>query len=172
MNNIGQTQSFVLAQGFRQQNGHVTLIGIDGKERWFAELTADSDRPEVRPEEAYRALLSSMQPGWTVRLLQIFWPDPRPRNVFSVQVSEWGKGGGAHGEGCDLLHQGLTLFLQEAPLPFVRRTLLEFVSPGEEGLSWWEGLPVSLQGYGIQVRPLAPEEIQELARRVFNPEFA
>ncbi len=170
MSEIGFTQSFVLAQGFRQQTGYVALVGVDGTERLFAELTADADRPEVRPQEAYRALLSSMQPGWSVRLLQIFWPDPVPRNVFSMQVSGSGRGGRERGEGFDLLHQGLNLFLQEAPLPFVRHMVLEFVSSGEEGMAWWKGMTGLLQGYGLQARSLTQDEIQGLARRVFNPE--
>ncbi len=49
---IGFTQSFVLARGFVQVDGFDALIGHDGKKRVFAQLTADPDRPEVRPEAA------------------------------------------------------------------------------------------------------------------------
>ena len=67
---IGSTRDFVLAKGFTQVGTHAALIGEDGTRRLFAEIYADPDRPEVRPQEAYQAILSSMQPGWTLRLLQ------------------------------------------------------------------------------------------------------
>ncbi len=44
---IGFTQSFVLARGFVQVDGFDALIGHDGKKRVFAKMTADPDRPEV-----------------------------------------------------------------------------------------------------------------------------
>jgi hypothetical protein len=55
------------------------------------------------------------------------------------------------------------------PLPFATRTILEFVSLGEEGLSWWEGLTGLLEAYGMQVFTLAADEIVLLARNIFNP---
>ena len=79
---IGSTRTFVLAKGFTQVGAHAALIGEDDTRRLFAELYADPDRPEVRPQEAYQAVLSSMQPGWTLRVLQLFWPDPEPRLEF------------------------------------------------------------------------------------------
>src|SRR5512140_1323790 len=86
---IGFTQSFVLARGFEQVDGFDTLVGHDGKKRVFAQLTADPDRPEVRPEAAYLQMLNSMQPGWKLRILQIFWPDPLPRQKFYDLVETW-----------------------------------------------------------------------------------
>ena len=115
-------------------------------------------------------MLSALQPGWTVRLLQIFWPDARPRLVFQEQVAGWG-GAEARGEGQELLNQGLRLHLQAAPLPFVRRTILEFALPGEAGLAWWAGLPGLLTAYGLQVHPLAQDEIEKLAHRLLNPDL-
>ncbi|MGD2156813.1 MAG: hypothetical protein PVG14_00160 [Anaerolineales bacterium] len=167
---VGSSHDLIIAQGFRRIGEGWGLIGHDGSLRLFAELTADPDRPEVRPREAYRALLASLGSGWTVRLLQIFWPDPVPRGAFTEHVQGW-DGGGGEGEGFKLLHQSLLVFTQEAPLPFTRRTFLEFLSPGEEGAAWWEALPGLLGAYGVQVEPLAPEEIQELARWIFNPEL-
>jgi hypothetical protein len=170
MKEVGSTEGFVLAQGFVPVRGQTALVRPDGGRRMLAELTADPDRPEVRPPEAYRTLLSAMQPGWTVRILQIFWPDSRPRLAFHAQVERWG-GGEGQGEGLALLRQGLQLHLQEASLPFARRTILEFSLPGEEGLAWWEGLPGLLAAYGIHVQPLSETAIAGLARQIFNPEL-
>lgn len=165
MDQIGQTQSFVLAQGFHPLWEGEALIGNDGRARLFAELTADPDRPEVRPQEAYQALLSSLQPGWRLRMLQICWPDPLPRQAFYAQAEQWQP---KH-EGLELLHQGLLLFTQEAPLPFLRRTILEFVYPGAEGQAWWEGVAKMMENFGVTLHPLPNEEIITLAQRLFDP---
>jgi len=195
---IGQSQDFVLGQGLRQVGPYWALADAKGNLRVFAELTADSDRPDVRPREAYHAMLSSMFPGWTVRVLQLFWPDPVPRQAFQCQV-ETCRAGAAHqvgaarkmngentpvppwpgcqdrqaqvmNEGQALLREGLLLFVQSAPLPFARRTILEFVLVGQnESLAWWEGVSGMLQEFGLRVSPLSAEEILELARWVFNP---
>jgi hypothetical protein len=165
---IGSSQSFVLARGLQQVGGYWVLMGEDGRQRLFAELTADTDRLDVRPVDAYQALLSSIQPGWTVRMLQIFWPDPLPRQAFYEQFQEWHEENDS--EGLNLLRQSLSLFLQESPLPFVRRTILEFVLiAGDESISWWEGISGAIRTYGVKVAPLSAEEIQALARWVFNP---
>ena len=168
---VGSSQAFVLARGLQQVGEYWVLIGEDGRQRLFAELTADPDRPDVHPIEAYRALLSSMQPGWTVRTLQIFWPDPLPRQAFYEQFEGWNAGSDdSEHEGVHLLRQSLSLFLQESPLPFVRRTIMEFVLVGgAESLSWWEGISAAIQTYGVKVTPLTADEIQTLARWVFNP---
>ena len=167
---VGSSQSFVLARGIQQVGEYWVLIGEDGRQRLFAELTADPDRPDVRPVDAYRALLSSIQPGWTVRMLQIFWPDPLPRQAFYEQFEGWQERDDDEDGGMNLLRQSLSLFLQESPLPFVRRTILEFVlTAGDESISWWEGISAAIRTYGVKVAPLSAEEIQALARRVFNP---
>ena len=193
---IGQSQDFVLGQGLRQvginsSSPYWALADAKGNLRVFAELTADSDRPDVRPREAYHAMLSSMFPGWTVRVLQLFWPDPIPRQAFQCQVETWEMNGENTGpalpapacpgqsrvppaqvmnEGQALLREGLLLFAQSAPLPFARRTILEFVLSGRnESLAWWEGMSGTLQEFGLRVSPLSAEEILELARWVFNP---
>jgi hypothetical protein len=158
---IGSTRDFVLAKGFTQVGAYAALIGEDGIRRLFAEVVADPDRPEVRPQEAYQAMLSSMQPGWTLRLLQLFWPDPEPRLAFQRQAQAWPS---PANEGLDILLQGLSLAVQESPLPFSRRTVLEFVLPGEEGTAWWEGLTGLCAGFGLRVRFLAQQEVEELAR--------
>jgi hypothetical protein len=163
---IGSSQSFVIAQGFRQVGEHWGLSGHDGSLRLFAQLTADPDRPEVRPAEAYQALLSSMQPGWTMRWLQIFWPDPLAREQFFEHAQNWNE---SDEEGPALLRQGLLLFVQETPLPYMRRTILEFLSIGDQGMAWWHGMPGLLGAYGVIVKPLSLEEIQELAHWIFNP---
>ncbi len=171
---IGSTRTFVLAKGFTQVGNHWALIGEDDTKRLFAEVYADPDRPDVRPQEAYMAILSSMQPGWTLRLLQLFWPDPEPRLEFQKQASQWKR---PEVEGLDILHQGLTLAVQEYPLPFVRRTVLEFVLLGDERnilsagewLSWWEGLSGLGSGFGLLIRYMDQKSIESLTRWVLNP---
>jgi hypothetical protein len=163
---IGSTRTFVLAKGFTQVGHHSALIGEDDTKRLFAEVYADPDRPDVRPQEAYKSILSSMQPGWTLRLLQLFWPDPEPRLEFQKQASQWKR---PEAEGLDILHQGLTLAVQEYPLPFVRRTVLEFALPGDEGIAWWEGLVGLCAGFGLRIRYLDQNAIEGLTRWVLNP---
>jgi hypothetical protein len=163
---VGATHTFVLSRGFVHLGKHAALLGEDGTRRLFAEMVADPDRPEVRPQEAYQAMLSSMQPGWTLRLLQLFWPDPEPRVAFQRQAQAWQS---PANEGLDILLQGLTLAVQESPLPFARRTVLEFVLPEEEGTAWWEGLAGLCAGFGLRVRFLAQTEVEDLARWVLNP---
>ena len=163
---VGTTHHFVLSKGITQAGSYAALTGADNTKRIFAELFADPDRSDVRPQEAYQALLSSIQPGWTLRLLQLFWPDPVPRDAFQEQVKNWQDG---KSEGLFILHQGLLLSIQQSPLPFARRTVLEFVVSGDEGLAWWDGMSGLCQGFGIRVVPLSAEQIQALARWVFNP---
>jgi len=163
---IGSTRRFVLSKGFTKVGLHSAMIGEDDTRRLFAELYADPDRPEVRPGEAYKAMLSSMQPGWTVRLLQLFWPDPEPRLVFQREILKWKLPGT---EGMDILYQGLSLAIQEVPLPFIRRTVIEFVLSGDEGIAWWEGLNGLCAGFGIRLRYLDQADIEGLTRWVLNP---
>jgi len=163
---VGSTRTFVLTKGFTQAGSHAALIGDDDSKRLFAELFADPDRPEVRPQEAYQAMLSSIQPGWTLRLMQVFWPDPEPRIAFQGKVKSWKI---PNVEGLDILQQGLILATQEYPLPFVRRTILEFVLPGDEGLAWWEGMTGLCAGFGIRINYLEQAGIEELTRWVLNP---
>ena len=166
---IGSTRTFVLAKGFTQVGSRAVLIGEDDTRRLFAELYADPDRPEVRPQEGYQAVLSSMQPGWILRILQLFWPDPEPRLEFQHQVQNWSKPGT---EGLDILHQGLTLAIQEYPLPFVRRTVLEFVLPGDEGIAWWEGLSGLCAGFGLRMRYLDQADLSALTQWILNPNLS
>lgn len=171
---VGSTRTFVLTKGFTQAGAHAALIGDDDSKRLFAELFADPDRPEVRPQEAYQAVLSSIQPGWTLRLTQVFWPDSEPRVEFQNHVKKWSVAlslskSQPEGDGLDILHQGLILATQEYPLPFVRRTILEFVLPGDEGLAWWDGLTGLCAGFGIRINYLERTGIEELTRWVLNP---
>jgi len=163
---IGSTRTFVLAKGFTQVGSRAVLIGDDDTRLLFAELYADPDRPEVRPQEGYQAVLSSMQPGWTLRILQLFWPDPEPRLEFQRQVQRWNV---PNTEGLDILRQGLSLAVQEYPLPFVRRTVWEFVLLGDEGIAWWEGLNGLCAGFGLRIRYLDQTAIESLTRWVLNP---
>ncbi len=165
---VGATRTFVLAKGIVPVGSHAALIGDDDSKRLFAELYADPDRPEVRPQEAYQAILSSMHPGWTLRLLQLFWPDPMPRLVFQEQAEKWDV---QAEEGLDILFQGLSMSIQEQPLPYIRRTILEFVFPGDEGIAWWEGLSGLCQGFGVRFASLSAEEIVVLSGRILNLRF-
>jgi len=165
---VGTTRDFVLAKGFTQAGMTAGLIGEDDSKRLFVELFADPDRSEVRPQEAYQAILSSIQPGWILRLLQVFWPDPEPRLKFQLHAKQWSM---PTNDGLDILHQGLILATQEYPLPFVRRTILEFVLPGEEGLAWWDGLTGLCAGFGVRVCYLEQGGIEELTRWMFNPDL-
>jgi len=163
---IGSTRTFVLAKGFTQVGTQAALIGEDDTRRLFAEIYADPDRPDVRPMEAYKSILASMQPGWTLRLQQFFWPDPGPQLEFQNQIKKWK----SHDtEGLDILHQGLLLAVQEYSLPFVRRTVLEFVLPGDEGIAWWEGLTGLCAGFGLKIRYLDQVAVEGLTRWVLNP---
>src|SRR5512140_3258835 len=110
---VGTTHQFVLVKGFAKIGKHDVLIGADNTKRLLAELFADPDRPDVRPQEAYQAILTSMQPGWTIRILQTFWPDPEPRLAFQRQAQGWQK---PASEGLDILHQGLLLSTEQFPL--------------------------------------------------------
>jgi hypothetical protein len=163
---VGTTRIFVLSQGVVQVGALTALVGEDDTKRLFAEVYADPDRPEVRPQEAYQSILSSMQPGWTLRLLQLFWPDPEPRVEFQKQVQGWKT---PEVEGLTILQQGLLLAIQEYPLPFVRRTVLEFVLPGDEGKAWWEGLSGLCAGFGVRVGYLDQTAVEELTRWLLNP---
>ena len=163
---VGTTHQFVLSKGFARVGNLDALIGADGTKRLFAEFFADPDRPDVHPQEAYQAILSSMQPGWAVRLLQTFWPDPAPRLAFQRQAQGWHK---PASDGLDILHQGLLLSTEQFPLPFGRRTILEFIFPGDEGLAWRKGLGGLCQGFGVQVSYLSTQEIQTLIKWIFTP---
>jgi len=165
---VGTTHTFVVGKGVVQIGALAALLGEDDTKRLFAELYADPDRPEVRPQEAYQAILSSMQPGWTLRLLQLFWPDPVPRLTFQERIEKWGV---PSDEGLDILFQGLSMSIQEQPLPYIRRTILEFVFPGDEGIAWWEGLGGLCQGFGLRFSPLSGEDILVLSRRILNLNF-
>ena len=185
---VGQSQAFVLAHGFKKVGAYWALVGADNSPQLFVEVTADADHPNVRPKDAYQMLLSSIVPGWSVRILQIFWPDPVPRDAFQKQAETWPVDGKEpalpapvpqaqvslpkKGEGLKLLHDALLLHIREAPLPFIRRTVIEFVYPGtEDALAWWEGIQGNLLTFGLKTEPLPPEKIQELAQWIFNPKL-
>ena len=165
---IGSTRTFVLGKGIVRIGRHSALVGEDDTKRLFAQLYADPDRPEVRPQEAYQSILSSMQPGWSLRLLQLFWPDPLPRLSFQEQVEKWSV---PSDEGLDILFQGLLMSIQEQPLPYNRRTILEIVFPGDEGVAWWEGLGGLCQGFGLRFSTLSRDDVVALLRRILNLNF-
>ena len=164
----GSTLKFVIAQGITQVGPYQALIGFDKTKRLFSELSADTDRPDVHPQDAYKELLYSLQPGWTLRIWQIFWPDIIPRAAFVERTKSWGN----HStEGLGILYDGLVLAAEKTRLPSLRRTFIEFVLPGNEGLAWWESMQGICATYGVQVKYLDAMGIQELAYRIMNPGF-
>ena len=172
---VGLTQHFVLARAIEICDGETALIDAGGNPRLMAEIEADPDRPDARPIEAYQTLLASIQPGWTLRCLRIFWPDPDLRHDFAVQIEGWSAAESGESSGRRLLKTDLQLYLKEAALPFLRRTILEFpLPPGEKeaARAWWEGLHGLLQPYGLQLRSLGAAEIEALLRWIHNPELA
>ena len=79
--------------------------------------------------------------------------------------------GAINTEGLDVLSQGLSPAVQEYPLPFVRRTILEFILPGDEGVAWWEGLNGLCAGFGLRIQYLDQNAIESLTRWVLNPKL-
>jgi hypothetical protein len=61
------------------------------------------------------------------------------------------------------------LAIEEYPLPFVRRTVLEFVLPGDEGIAWWDGLHGLCADFGLRISYLDQAAIETLARWILNP---
>jgi hypothetical protein len=166
---IGFTQSFVVAKGFVRLESFDALIGEDGTKRLFAQLTADPDRPDVRATEAYSVLIASMQPSWTVRVSQAFWPDPLPRAAFVNIMKGWSEPRTNEGRAIHL--DAMFERLQSAHLPYTRRTLIEFVYPGPEGIPWWESLFDMFQTHNVRLDYLPKNDIEVYAHWVFNPEL-
>ena len=80
----GSTWEFVTARGFERVGPFTAIVAFDGTSRLLAELFANTDRPDVHPEENYHKMFLSLQPGWTINLKQIYWPDPTPRSHWAV----------------------------------------------------------------------------------------
>lgn len=164
---IGPSQKFVISRGFNDG----ILIGADGTARLFLELTADVDRTEVRPQAAWNAVLSSMPPGWTMRVLQAIWPDPHPRAQFRAAMEEqWPN---PKHDGKQLLYDELLLSLEEIPLPLMRRTIVELAVPLdalEDAFSFVDGTVANLAGYGVQADLLSEDGVRNLVHGIFNPE--
>ncbi len=162
----GDTRHFVEAKGFVNAGPFIALVGSDHTTRVFAELNADPDRPDVRPDEAYTAMLTSLRPGWVLRVEQVFWPDQTPRLAFRDQVQTWKANGN---DGKAFLRDSLMLSLDETNLPFIRRTLLEFVITDNVSIAWWESLASICLPFGVQVKYLGGEDIKLLIRWILNP---
>jgi hypothetical protein len=161
---VGDTQQFVLGQGFVQVGDFDTLLGHNGTKRLFIELFADRDRTEVRPAEAYQALLASIQPSWTIRVFQVYWPDEYPRELFLSNVRKWR----APNDGMSFLRDSLEHTVQASSIPFGRRTIIEMIVTGTESISFWETLPAMLQQFGVQAVHLTKDQVERLAHWVFN----
>jgi hypothetical protein len=110
-----------------------------------------------------------MQPGWIIRVLQIFWPDPLPREKFFGLVQGWPQ---SKHEGRSILLDGLALAIQQQGIPYTRKTVIEFVHPGPEGIPWWQSVPEICATHGVQVKYMTREEIEALAYWIFNPNLS
>ena len=108
-----------------------------------------------------------MQPGWTLRLLQLFWPDPEPRLEFQKQVQQWKRPGyrrlgyfasGTYPWLCRNIHFLLYVALYWNLYYQVMKEL-----PGGKDLS---GL---CAGFGLRIRYLDQTAIEGLTRWVLNP---
>lgn len=162
--NIGDTQAFVLGQGFVHAGEFDALVGHSNTKRLFIELFADRDRTDVRPVEAYQAILASLQAGWTMRVFQVYWPDEYPRELFLRNIRKWR----APNDGMSFLKDSLEHTIQASSIPFGRRTIIELVITGTESVSFWETLPAMLQQFGVQAVHLTKDDVERLAHWVFN----
>lgn len=161
---VGATQELVAGGGFREIRGLRFLAGADGTARFFLELEADPDRPEVRPREAWAALLSALPPGWGIRALWIVWPDPIPRQAFLEGLDRW--------EDRDGLREELRAFLAMEPPPLRRRGILEIAVPPAdlaEAPGLLDGFRALLGSYGVMARPMDEGAVMDLARRILCP---
>ncbi len=163
----GRTLDFVAAEGFGERHGRFVLIDPDGNGRAFMELSGDPDDPQVRPADAYAQILSAIEPGSRLRFLLIAWPGPEPRRAFLRAAQAWPKP--AAGSGLEALRRGLFEMLQEAPPPFQRRTIFEFVLQTPEDVETCSAAASILEEHGITVRTLTAPEVQELCRWILNP---
>ena len=162
----GQTQSFVQAMGFRTMGGRMLLIDANGDGRAFLEITGDPDQREQDSAAAYARLLAGMQPGRSVRFLQIYWPDEVPRAAFLEAIGDWQPGNRGP---LDDLRSNFRRFLKHAPLPFHGRTILEIVIKEESDLEWAAGAAGLLVGGGLEARWLDPDAVMELLAHFFAP---
>lgn len=161
---IGKTQEFVIAKGFTQIGQYIALIGADNTKRVFIEIFADRDRNDVRPMEAYMMMLLTIHPGWSLRILQVYWPDEEPRKRFMENVVSWR----ASNEAMSFLKDSLVFTVQSTPIPFGRRTFIEMVVSEDECLSFWDTLPTLLRQYGVEAAYSTQDEIENLSFWVFN----
>ncbi|HUF37836.1 MAG TPA: hypothetical protein VMN57_04885 [Anaerolineales bacterium] len=162
----GRAQDFVAARGFDRSGDHTVLLDRDGRGRLFLELATDADHPRSDPEAAYENLFSTLEPGASIRFLQLFWPDDEPRARFIRQTGGWPE---SESEFLATMKRDLTGDLSAAPLPYLRRTVLEIVLAGGEMTEWVAGAIEILRANGMKARLLEPAEVQELAGWVFNP---
>ena len=161
----GRTQEFVAARGFDPAR-HAVLLDREGRGRLFLEITTDADHPHSDPASAYESLLSTLEPGAQVRFLQIHWPDGEPRSQFLRQTASWPE---TDQDFVSNLRHDLADHLSTAPLPYLRRTILEVVLTNDEMSEWIGGAVEILRSGGLITQLLEAAEVQELARWMFDP---
>jgi hypothetical protein len=171
---IGDTARFVQGVDFFHERNTVLLRASDGTKRAFAEVIADYDDPSDRPEEATRALLQSLKMGWVIRFTQVYWPEAEIRQAFLEHVQRSMTSGESKEAVRSIFYDGLLLALHptETPLPFARRTFMEFFVTDEISLDWWESLAGVLQrDYGIQLIYLDQAAITNISKWILNPQL-
>ena len=164
------SQQLVAARGFREDGA---LVARDGGTRYFVEVWANTDRPEVRPQDAFAAIIRALPIGWSIRFTQISWPDTTPRKVFSRRVREWKVGEVPLRE---TLRDAMLYHLETAPLPFYRRTILE-ISPvpsarPEQVEAFIQTVGRACQQFHLEAALLTPEQVIEITRYILNPEVS
>lgn len=166
----GSTADFVWIQGVVRFESHNldALISLDGTYRFLAELSADLDRPDVNPQQAYQVILSGLTPGRTLRFLQLVWVDPQQRLAFyrnfTAQAMPTPE--------TQPLYEAMNEFLYQHPLPYSQRTFLEFATQGtEDELSWWSSLPGLVERYGVRMEFLNSSALVWLVRHILHPKL-
>jgi len=171
---IGDTARFVQGVDLFRERNTVLLRAADGSKRAFAEVVADYDDPSNRPEAAKTTLLQSLRIGWVIRFHQVYWPEVEIRQAFLDHVQHRMTPGAGKDDARSIFYEGLLLALHpvETPLPFARRTFLEFVVTDELSLDWWETLAGAFQrDFGIRLSYLDEAAIIQIAKWILNPQI-
>jgi len=164
----GNTADFVVARGIvRFDEANLDgLLAADGTIRFIGLLLADSDRPEINIDQAMKSVLSALPPGGAIRFMQTVFLSPVQRMEFYQSFLAY--------PSCDgplaVLRDAFDEFLRSYPLPYSRKTYIEYIHAGSpEQISWWLGITGLLEPFGLRLIPLSADDLVELVRVVTNP---